>query len=88
MNLAMTNYFRWVARATSPCRQATGPAEWRRLRSRPATPLSSVRHSHSGRQVADRHRLVACATSLKGDVAASSSHYELRFGFTQHGGQL
>lgn len=88
MNFTKTNHSRWVARATSPCRRATGRAEWRRIHFDLAALLSSVRLSRSGRQVADRHRLVACATPLEGKVASRSSQYGSHFRFTQQRGQL
>ena len=81
MNFTMKNYLRWVARATSPCRRATGPAEGRGIRFDLATLLSLMRPSRSGRQVADRHRLVACAIP-------DSSQDGLHFRFTQQGEQL
>ena len=86
MNFTKTNHPRWVARATSPCRRATGPAECRRIRFDFAALLSSVRPSRSGRQVADRHRLVACATPLTGERTALRSFKS--FGTAQHWRQL
>jgi hypothetical protein len=86
VNFTTMNHPRWVARATGSCRWVTGPLELRRVRFGFATLLSSMCLSHSGRHVADRHRLVACATSSGGKrkLPVSSSH----FGSIQHGGQL
>ena len=52
----------WVARATRLCRRATGPTESEGGRYQGAAPMNLSRRRHSGRQAADRHRQVACAT--------------------------
>ena len=59
---------RRVARATRPCRRATGPAEWRETCLCPGALGPTPRHTHSVRRVAGRHRLVACATHARADA--------------------
>ena len=55
-----------VARATCPSRWATSPAEWEGVAALPVNArLPNVRPTRSGRLVANRHRLVACATHFK-----------------------